>query len=118
MHEMGIVTHVAKTLIETAEEMGIVKYGSVTLEVGEVSGIVSDLFIDCWNYFRKKNPLLQNCEMKIEITPAITICEDCQKTYSTVKYGRKCPYCQSDNTFLLHGNTCVIKEVEAETKES
>ena len=26
--------------------------------------------------------------MKIESLPAVTICEDCQKTYETVTYGR------------------------------
>ena len=60
MHEMGIVTHVAKTLDEMAPQYGITKYGSVTLQVGEVSGIVTDLFTDCWNYFRLKHPLLKD----------------------------------------------------------
>ena len=36
MHEMGIVTHLAKTLDELAKEQHITKIGSVTLEVGEV----------------------------------------------------------------------------------
>ena len=51
MHEMGIVTHLAKSLTEMAEENKVTKYGSVTLEVGEVSGIRTDYFVDCWNYF-------------------------------------------------------------------
>ena len=45
MHEMGIVTHLAKTLDETARENGIRRIGSVTLQVGEVSGIMTDYFI-------------------------------------------------------------------------
>ena len=47
MHEMGIVTHLAKSLSEMAEENKVTKYGSVTLEVGEVSGIMTDYFVDC-----------------------------------------------------------------------
>ena len=31
---MGIVTHLAKSLTEMAEENKVTKYGSVTLEVG------------------------------------------------------------------------------------
>ncbi|MBQ4019984.1 MAG: hydrogenase maturation nickel metallochaperone HypA, partial [Erysipelotrichaceae bacterium] len=49
MHELSIVTHVAKTLDELAQESNLAKIGSVTLEVGEVSGIITDYFIDCWN---------------------------------------------------------------------
>ena len=64
MHEMGIILHIAKMLDETAEEQHITKIGSVTLEVGEVSG-----------------------------------------------------YCHSEETWLVDGNQCVIKEIEAECEE-
>ena len=36
-----------------------------------------------------------------------------QKTYPTVKYGRECPYCHGPHTYLLEGNECNIKEIEA-----
>ena len=117
MHEMGIVTHLAKTLDEMAEEQSITKYGSVTLQVGEVSGILTDLFTDCWNYFRVKHPLLTECELKLESIPAVTMCGDCEKTYATIKYGKECPYCHGNNTWLITGNECIIKEVEAETSD-
>ncbi len=118
MHEMGIVTHLAKSLDEMAPENHVTKYGSVTLQVGEVSGIMTDLFIEAWDYFKMKHPLLQECELKLEVVPGITYCDDCQKTYSTVKYGLICPHCGSEKTWLLQGNECVIKEVEAETDDA
>ncbi len=117
MHEMGIVTHLAKTLDEMAPENHITKYGSVTLQVGEVSGIITDLFIDAWNYFKPRHPLLKDCELKLETIPAVTFCGDCERNYPTVKYGRTCPYCGSENTWLITGNECIIKEVEAETSD-
>ena len=114
MHELGIVMHVAKTLSEIAEENKLTKIGSVTLEVGEVSGILLDYFTDCWDYFKVKNPVIAEAEMKIETIPAITFCEDCKQEYETVKYAKICPYCHSEHTFLLQGNECNIKEIEAE----
>ena len=117
MHELGIVTHVAKTLDELAEEQKITKIGSVTLQVGEVSGIITEYFVDCWNYFKVRHPVLKEAEMKIETLPAVTYCEDCGKTYETVKYGITCPYCGSERTYLVTGNECLIKEIEAETEE-
>ena len=50
MHELGIVVHISRTLQQVAEENQVSKIGSVTLEVGEVSGIVHDYITDCWNY--------------------------------------------------------------------
>ncbi|MBQ2213558.1 MAG: hydrogenase maturation nickel metallochaperone HypA, partial [Erysipelotrichaceae bacterium] len=61
MHELGIVMHVAKTLDEVAEENHLTSIGSVTLEVGEVSGIITDYFFDCWDYFKVRHPLLKDC---------------------------------------------------------
>ena len=85
----------------------------VTLEIGEVSGIVPDYMTDCWKYYRKKSELFKDSDLKIEILPAVTYCEACQKTYPTVEFGRQCPGCGSFETYLLTGNECSIKEIEA-----
>lgn len=42
MHELGIIVHIAKTLDQVAAENELKKIGSVTLDIGEVSGIVPD----------------------------------------------------------------------------
>ena len=133
MHEMGIILHMANMLDETAKEQNLTKIGSVTLEVGEVSGIMTDLFVDCWNYFKVKHPVLAESELKLVTIPAVTFCGNCGKTYETVKYGKECPYCHrtyetvkygkecpychSGETWLVDGNQCVIKEIEAESAE-
>ena len=67
MHELSIVTHVAKTLDELAEENHLTKIGSVTLEIGEVSGIITDYFIDCWDYFKVKHPLLKEADPNVRV---------------------------------------------------
>ena len=117
MHEMGIVLHLAKTLDELAEEQHITKIGSVTLQVGEVSGILTDLFEEAWDYFKKRHPILQDSRLILETIPAVTYCTNCGGQYETVKYGKTCPYCKSGETYLLYGNECVIKEIEAETED-
>ncbi len=114
MHEMGIVLHLAKTLDETAEQEQLTKIGRVVLQVGEVSGIMTDLFTDAWDYFKGRHPVLTESTLVLETIPAVTWCDNCKQTYETVKYGRECPYCHSGETWLLQGNECVIKEIEAE----
>ena len=115
MHEMGIILNLAKTLDETAEEENIIEIGKVTLQVGEVSGIVTDYFIDCWDYFKRRHKVLGNSELVLETIPAVTYCSNCEKNYETVKYGKECPYCHSGETWLIQGNECIIKEIEART---
>ena len=114
MHEMGIVLHLAKTLDEIAEKEALTEIARVTLQVGEVSGIMTDLFTDAWNYFKLRHPILKDSELVLETIPAVTYCDACKGTYETVKYGKTCPLCGSGDTWLLRGNECVIKEIEAQ----
>ena len=44
---------------------------------------------------------------------AVTYCQDCGKTYPTMKYAKICPYCGSGQTYLVRGNEYIIKEIEA-----
>ncbi len=113
MHDLGIIAQISKTLGDVAAENHLKKIGSVTLEIGAVSGIVSDYFDDCWKFYSNKTPLLEGAKLKVEMIPAITYCEHCEKTYDTIAYGKICPYCHSDQTYLISGNEINIKEIEA-----
>ena len=114
MHEMGIVLHLAKSLDMTVKQNNIKKIAKVTLQVGEVSGIMTNLFEDCFNYFKKDYDYLRDAKLEIEPLRAVTHCTNCNKDYLTIKYGVTCPYCDSTETYLLKGNECIIKEIEAE----
>jgi hydrogenase nickel incorporation protein HypA/HybF len=91
VHELSIVTYVLDRVEEIAKENDITKISSVTLEFGEVSGIVPEYLSDCWNWYAKKTPLIEGSELRSEIIPAVTWCDDCKKTYPTVKYGNSAP---------------------------
>lgn len=111
MHELGVVFYVVKDVKQVAEENGVEKVGSVTLQIGEVSGIIHEYLIDCWNWARKKEPVMEDAELLIEQIDAVSYCEDCEKEYSTVQHAKICPHCGSDHTYLLWGNEFLIKEI-------
>ena len=113
MHELGTVFYVIQEVEKVVEENHLTQVASVTLEVGEVSGIIPEYIVDCWNWARKDTKYLKEAELKVENIEAVTFCEDCKQTYPTVKYAKVCPYCQSENTYLVTGNEYVIKEIEA-----
>lgn len=48
-----------------------------------------------------KRPLFTDCELEVETIPAVTFCEDCEKTYGTVAHGKTCPYCGGGNVKIL-----------------
>ncbi len=113
MHELGIIVHISKTLDEIAVENGLTQIGRVTLEIGEVSAIVPSYLTDCWAYYRRSRPLIAEAMLEIETLPAVTTCRSCGQNYATVQYGRRCPHCLGWDTYLLTGDECRIKEIEA-----
>ena len=113
MHELGTIIYVIDTVEKLAAEQKLSVVSSVTLEVGEVSGIVPSYLSDFWLYARKKSELLKETELKMETLPAVSFCQGCERSYPTVQYAQTCPYCGSGDTFLLTGNEFNIKEIEA-----
>ncbi len=113
MHELSTIYYVIDTVEKLAAENELQEVASITLEVGEVSGIIPEYLSDFWLYARKKTELFRKTELKIESLKAVTWCQDCSQTYPTIPQGKICPYCGSPNTFLLTGNEYNIKEIEA-----
>ena len=111
MHELGVTFYVVRDVKKVAEENNVKKIDYVTLEIGEVSGIIHDQLVDCWNWARKKEAVTEHAKIYIETLKAITYCEDCKGQYRTIDYGKKCPYCHSEHTYLLKGNEFNIKEI-------
>lgn len=111
MHELGIVFHIAKQVEALAVENHVDRVAKVTLEIGEVSTVIPSYLEDCWKWKCTKSEILSDCELEIEMIPAVTYCEDCEQTYGTVEHGKICPHCGSEHTYLVQGNEHAIKEI-------
>ena len=95
MHELGIVFHIIRTVEDVAKENHVARIQRVTLQLGEVSGVVESYLQDCWKWAAAKSEILPGAALTVEQIPAITLCEDCGQQYPTVPHGRTCPHCQS-----------------------
>ena len=111
MHELGIVLHTIDSVEEVAESNHVIKVTKLTLEVGEVSGIVPSYFKDCYEWSKRRTKYMQECELNMIITKAITFCKNCKKTYPTVTYGRICPHCKSEDNYLVTGDEINIVDI-------
>ena len=103
MHELGVTFHIMDHLEKVAKENEVEKIRKVVLELGEVSTVIESYLLNCWTWAAKKRPLFEEAELIVETLPAITYCEECEKTYSTIEYGKICPHCGSEHTYLLQG---------------
>lgn len=111
MHELGVVFYIIKDVKKVAEENNVSKVAEVTIELGEVSGVIPEYLVDCWDWACKKEPIMVGAKLNINTLEAITFCEDCRQEYSTMKYAKICPHCGSENTYLLRGRDVSIKDI-------
>ena len=113
MHELGLVFHMVDLLEKVGEENELTHIERVVLDLGEVSGVLVDQLQDCWKWANAKSELLAGAVLEVNQLAAVTICNDCGRTYPTVAHGRICPHCESPNTVLVSGNQMEVREVEA-----
>ena len=112
MHELGIVMQVIDQVDNVAAESKIEKVTKIIMEIGEVSSVIPNIFTDAFEWAKKKSNYLKDSELELIILKGITYCRDCKKTYDTVEYAKKCPYCGSMDTYLVTGNEIKIKSIE------
>lgn len=112
MHELGIVYHIIRDVENVARAHGVRRVSSVTLLLGEVSGVVPDLLLDAWRWAADKKPIIEGAELIVEPVEAVTHCEVCGRDYATVEHGKTCPHCGSGETYLLQGQEVMIKQIE------
>lgn len=112
MHELGIVYHIIRDVENVARANDVGRVSSVTLLLGEVSGVVPDLLLDAWRWAADKKPITQGAELIVEPVDAVTHCEACGHDYATVEHGKTCPHCGSGATYLLQGQEVMIKQIE------
>lgn len=114
MHELGVVFKIKQQIEDVAKQNNVKKVTSLTIELGEVSTVVPDLFKDCFEWAKQKSEYLKYCKLNLVIIKAISYCEDCKQTYSTTEFAKICPHCKSPHTYLVSGNELKIKQIEVE----
>ena len=112
MHELGIVMHMIEQVERVAEENGVDQVAKINMEIGEVSSVIPDLFTDCFHWAKKKTKHLREAELELIILEGVSYCQDCRGTYKTTEFAKKCPYCGSDNTYLITGSEINIRDIE------
>ena len=80
MHELGIVFHMIDTLEEVGRANELTSISKVTLNLGEVSGVLPDYLLDCWRWAADRTDLLAGAELEIVPISAVTVCNACGRT--------------------------------------
>lgn len=118
MHELGIVFHIIKEVDDIAEQNKVNDVKLVTLEIGEVSGVIPKYVEDCWKWaVINKSKYMKDCALNIITLKATSYCEDCRDMYPTVPDGKICPKCKGKRTYLVSGNEIEIRDIQVKDND-
>ena len=115
MHELGIVFQIIKQVEDVAKANNVKSEKEVTLEIGEVSGIVPKYLTDAWGWAcEHRSTLMKECKLNIITLKAKSFCTNCETAYDTLKFAKVCPNCGSNKTYLLTGKETNLKDIKVE----
>ena len=108
------IVKIYDSLKKVGEENKVRAIKRVVLLVGDGAFVNRQTLTEMWKEFvkDKNEDLLKNSELICEGVRLQSKCQDCQKTFDTSKFGKTCPYCQSENTKIIQGVEIFIKQVE------
>jgi hydrogenase nickel incorporation protein HypA/HybF len=111
MHEVGILYTVAETVSKIAAENQVDQIKFISLEIGELVGIIPEFFEKYYPIVVEDFPVLEGSELKIRMIPGEALCDDCHAMYNIMRNEGKCPKCQSRYKTVLGGQEFMVKEI-------
>lgn len=111
MHEITLIYGIADVVGQVEKENGIDSIDSVVLQVGEVSGVITEFLEEYYPMFAECIPALNGSKLIIEKVPATGRCSDCGEEFDLVKHEGVCPHCGSRRKTVVSGREFIIKEI-------
>jgi hydrogenase nickel incorporation protein HypA/HybF len=112
MHELGLLYETAKTVTAFAEKNDISRVEIVEMDVGELSGVLPNVFDDYYQYVAEQYPVLKDSKLKLHMIPGEASCNDCKSVYNVMENQGRCPKCKSQNKTILGGQQIIIRQLE------
>jgi len=111
MHEMGIADAMVKTIDRIVRQENAASIRSVTVEVGDLSGVVPRFLADCWEAVTE-GTICEGAELLIHPVPGTALCLDCDTTFVADIESLRCPHCGGVKLKPLSGQDLTIAEIE------
>ena len=113
MHELGLTDALLRMVRDIAKKEELEHVESITLEIGELSGVVPHYMADCWQAVIDGTPYAET-ELVIETVNGLIRCEDCGHEFSADLNRLWCPKCMGKRLTPLTGTDLMIKEIEGD----
>ena len=111
MHEIGMMYQLAELAVKCAKENHVKQITSVSVEIGELSGALPQVFEEYFPYIAQQFPELKHSELKIHKVPGEALCAECKSLYNVMRQNGRCPKCQSSDKTILGGRDIKLMNI-------
>ena len=111
MHELSAMMNLVTAAADAAEKNGVSKVLKLTVDVGEMTGILPKYLI---YYFPEasKGTVCEGAELIINEIPVTISCTDCGKDYHPeASNDRSCPFCGSARGKIKNGRELSVSDI-------
>ena len=103
MHEMSYAVRLVNMAIDTAKENELNNVDTVTVEIGQMTGVLPHLLKEAYTS-ASKGTILEGSTLDITMTNVTAHCNDCNTTYEPNAVNNYCcPSCNSLNSKIIKG---------------
>lgn len=110
MHEFSIAVNIVDIAASTAEKNGAKSVGVIELEVGALSGVVTEA-LELAMKSAIKETICHNASVIIEEIPGKGYCKNCHAAFDLENIFDPCPECGTFNPEITAGKALKIKSI-------
>ena len=109
MHELGITRNIVSIVSEAAKGRRV---SLITLEIGKLSGVMTDAVVFCFDVVAKGSPV-EGAKLEIREIDGRALCQACGSEFATPTLYTPCP-CGSRRWQRLCGEELNVKTMQLE----
>ena len=113
MHEVGITRSIVEIAVQHLRDSGRQRGISVSVAIGDLSGVVADAVEFCFDVVAEGTPLAGS-QLIVERVAGRKCCLDCQADFPADNQTFSCPECGSCLLEVTAGDELKITEMEVE----
>ena len=112
MHELGLCDALVRMVRKIVAEEDVTTVSKITLEVGDLSGVLPKYMLDCWEAVIDGTEFAET-KLVIEEIPGVARCLECGAEFHSNAEILRCPVCSGNKLMPIDGRDMTLKEIEA-----